>query len=766
MNTRLSTAFLLSSVSLVALALPTTSWATSVTANLAITVTSAGGGAGGNEEFVGPFASWKNVKTVYGAVGDGAHDDTSAIQSALNALQSGSATTIYFPAGAYKISSTLNLHGAQRVNIVGHDPADTTIIWAGASGSTMLNINGVAYSRFDRLTFNGQNSAGIVVDQSWDGNGSTGNFDTGNQYADVVFENTGIAYRCGALGNGCSETALLRDKFLNNTIAGVSLANYNALDIWVWYSTFQNNARGITNTISGPQKAGNFHVFNSVFQNSSVADISIGNTGVFNIRNNYSSGSNQFFTGGATGNPAGINMTGNTILDTTQSQTVSVGNLGPITAIDNVIRSNASVSSGPVINGYNNNFTTLFSMGNTFTATSPVSATGHLHSINDQIVSRGMVNPSPPPLPGTPPNNGRQIFEVTAGSSASQIQSAINSAASAGSRAVVHIQPGNYSINATLTLPANSDIQIIGDGYNSHLSWSGGAGGPVLRLNGPSKVVLREFSIWANNNAEGIEINAADETGGRIWMEQANLGSSQTNLFVDALDRTSVELHDFNHVYTNQVSGGGTSVIVTGGPSAAAGTWLGGNTTIFSGATAGNVLDCDVSAGAHLNYIGVWHDGGAGNGTCRFTGPYGQFTYANGVNYQSTSPTLNLNNVQATAALLGVFFNSASVSVSGDGTGGRVLGLGLVGPTASFFSNSSSAGMQLLTSQTMSPPGPGTATSQIGETSLDANFLAAALNEYRSTLSTTPGSSGAGITNVQAYRVTVSNATRGMHLKK
>lgn len=41
-----------------------------------------GGGAalGPDDEFVGPFASWFNVKTGMGAVGDGLADDTDAIQ--------------------------------------------------------------------------------------------------------------------------------------------------------------------------------------------------------------------------------------------------------------------------------------------------------------------------------------------------------------------------------------------------------------------------------------------------------------------------------------------------------------------------------------------------------------------------------------------------------------------------------------------------------------------------------------------------------------
>jgi hypothetical protein len=50
------------------------------------------------EEFVGPFSMWTIFKTSCGAVGDGSTDDTSAIQTCLDGLNSG-APTIYFPAG-------------------------------------------------------------------------------------------------------------------------------------------------------------------------------------------------------------------------------------------------------------------------------------------------------------------------------------------------------------------------------------------------------------------------------------------------------------------------------------------------------------------------------------------------------------------------------------------------------------------------------------------------------------------------------------------
>ncbi len=50
------------------------------------------------DEFVGPFPSWTNVKTVYGAVADGTADDTAAIQQGLDELgKPGHSPVLFFP---------------------------------------------------------------------------------------------------------------------------------------------------------------------------------------------------------------------------------------------------------------------------------------------------------------------------------------------------------------------------------------------------------------------------------------------------------------------------------------------------------------------------------------------------------------------------------------------------------------------------------------------------------------------------------------------
>src|SRR5688572_16763686 len=90
------------------------------------------------EEFNGPYSSWADVKKKFGAKGNGKDDDTRAIQEALDNLSNPvtkfnmgkeAYMVLYLPAGTYCISSTLVLKGKIGVNIIGEDPARTTIKW-------------------------------------------------------------------------------------------------------------------------------------------------------------------------------------------------------------------------------------------------------------------------------------------------------------------------------------------------------------------------------------------------------------------------------------------------------------------------------------------------------------------------------------------------------------------------------------------------------------------------------------------------------------
>ncbi len=370
------------------------------------------------EEFVGPFKSWLNAKTQFGAKGDGVTDDTYALQAAFNAAGNGIGnSTLYLPPGTYLITGTLTINNHLNISIIGDNPANTIIKWGGVAHGIMTQINGTAYSKFDRLTWNGNHIADVAVDQSWDGKRPS--FDSGNEYADDIFVDVGFGIRGGALGHGFAEISILRDQFIRNTTAGVSLGNFNALDVWIRNSFFQGCAVGVTNMYG----AGNFKVYQCVFRNSAVSDISMNNTGEFSIRGNTSVHSKQFFYAAGSRNPASIIIEGNTVIDPTNTQAITIGNQGPIIFVHNTVRSLSTASAGPVAK-FNSD---VVSANNTFTISDPVSAGSDPIVYSDKVVPvASLRNLTAPGIPSIEPNVKRKIYEVPIGASADVIQDIIN----------------------------------------------------------------------------------------------------------------------------------------------------------------------------------------------------------------------------------------------------------------------------------------------------------------------------------------------------
>ncbi len=76
-----------------------------------------------------PRADWINVKSCQAvtgganAIGDGAADDTVALQGVLTWVQNhGGRATIYFPPGTYKITGTLKVHDVSGVSVLVNVP--------------------------------------------------------------------------------------------------------------------------------------------------------------------------------------------------------------------------------------------------------------------------------------------------------------------------------------------------------------------------------------------------------------------------------------------------------------------------------------------------------------------------------------------------------------------------------------------------------------------------------------------------------------------
>ena len=132
----------------------------------------------------------------FGAVGNGTTDDTVAIQAAINYTGSKLGGTILLPAGSYKITSTLSClypnilfvgDGSDEPHNIGTQgaAAATKLVWAGASGGTMLNIASV--NGVNNVKYSGGGVRSIFFDSGCTTNG------TGASYGiDLVSFNEGV----------------------------------------------------------------------------------------------------------------------------------------------------------------------------------------------------------------------------------------------------------------------------------------------------------------------------------------------------------------------------------------------------------------------------------------------------------------------------------------------------------------------------------------------------------------------------------------------
>jgi hypothetical protein len=608
------------------------------------------------EEALVPFSSWANVKTVYGAAGDGVTDDTGALQRALNDLgQAGKAQVLYLPAGTYRITATLQLTGLQTSNssasgwggvgIIGADPATTTIKWAGPAGQAMLIQNGGLGYRYNRITWDGSGSAGYGVAHWWDANGGTyygGSF----EHQDEVFENMSIGIMAGRLGanygNMDSEGQVRRVTFINNSYAGLDTGSFNALDWWIWDSHFVNCARGVTNEYSLSDTgvtngAGAMYVYRSLFEGSTVADFAIGNTGWFSLHNNVSIGSSQFINTQNNGeNTAVVIVENNRVVGSTSSAPISYGDAGPLLLVDNQIQGNGAAYT---LTDYVSDIDAL-SLGNQITAALPAGGAGkRVLSVSDTSVSTSSISSQAMALPATPALSSHQVFEVPAGASAAQIQSLINQAVTSGDvQPIIHFAAGNWSLNGGLSIPQDASIQFVGDGYGSLLTWNAGSGGSMLTIAAPARVTVRDMQ-WIGN-ASAISVTGADSPGGRIQMVAVDSGPvSATHL-----EQTQLSLQANPGIWTLSLD------------------------DVINAVAMGNGVVGTVSMSNNSSFLmaDTWYEGDL---STLFTIPNGTFTYLGGhpapANHTSVgnyAPMGVLNDFAGTASFIGMQMDLAQVT--------------------------------------------------------------------------------------------------------
>jgi len=191
----------------------------------------------------------------FGAVGDGATDDTAAIQAALDEAY-GTADdphggsegrfanrAVYFPNGWYITSRPLTLRSVAGAHIYGEGRLCTTI-QNNTPGSSVFVTNGFMYSRVERLALSLTGGGdGAAFDMNWDNTGTASL--QSNTFADVSMGGGSYGLKIGFNGYMGSEISLLNCYLGDNTVAGVAVGNYNAIAITIVGGNIANCAKGI-----------------------------------------------------------------------------------------------------------------------------------------------------------------------------------------------------------------------------------------------------------------------------------------------------------------------------------------------------------------------------------------------------------------------------------------------------------------------------------------------------------------------------------------
>ena len=534
------------------------------------------------EEFNGPFAGWANIKLRFGAKGNGKDDDTKAIQKAIDGLGPAGGikgagplyTVLYLPAGTYCISTTLVLRGKIGVSIIGEDPSTTIIKWIGPDADTMLWANGSAYYKISRLTWNANNrkeieAIGIHWKNRWN-DGKTQSYASLNiEVSDNTFIGNckyGISGGTGPEGtnNNDSEIAIKRCTFQSCTGAGIITTGYNALDYWIWDCRFFNCNIGINS------RFGNFHAYRSYFKKSLQADVTNTNGYYKSLRGCYSEDSKGFTVdSGASQNPFKRIYQANTVVRS-KGMPIQFYHWGRLFFTNNIFDKPVDTS----VHGFVKTNNAVISLNNKYNGKTYIEflSPAAFQQINDSYgASPGNAGATfLQAQEKTPVNANRQVFAVPANADANIIQQLINAAIKLkGKRPIVYFAAGVYKISKPLSIPAGSDIQLVGDGLldaSVILPADNFPGGnAMIKVAGPSIVAIREIQLGnftnSRKNIDAFQFVNIDQPESRIFVDQLYATANNT-IRAEGVDYLYIQKDNSFFADNDFISGG---MLVQGG---------------------------------------------------------------------------------------------------------------------------------------------------------------------------------------------------------
>jgi hypothetical protein len=463
-----------------------------------------------------PRSDWINVKTdvTPAAVGDGRADDTAALQAALDRKATGK--TIYLPPGTYRITQTLAFHGRAPGSAIIGCGRDTRLVWDGPEGGRMFWSDGIAYSRYVGLSWDGRGKAAVGFDHA-----AQKQFETEVEHQDEAFRNfTGYGIRVGNEQKIASAEILYHNCLFENCGTALGFLTFNDYDNTIDGCEFRNCGTGVLAHKS------NFYARNCHFENSSKTDFSIAAEHGCSIRRCTSVGSKRFVLENGTIAPltlqdchvanwtapdAAVYLDGSPVLIFDCVFTHTSSNRFPIKAArisqKLLLSNNRPASIEALVIGIPREKLCIIPPGRS----GAVLTSANEHFLQETENVSGKVFDAVRDFGAK--GNGQADDTAT-------IQSAVDAARQFGHGAIAYLPTGRYRVSRTLSV-TGGDYTVSGSGFRCGLVWQGKAGEPIMEVSSVTNVTLANLAVGnadfgAMNNGDDILVSSP--SGAPCWL--------------------------------------------------------------------------------------------------------------------------------------------------------------------------------------------------------------------------------------------------------
>ncbi len=467
-------------------------------------------------------SDWINVRrhVTPPAVGDGQADDTAAIQAALD--RPGDGQTVYLPPGTYRITRTLVFRGPRHgCLVVGHG-RDTRLVWDGPAGGRMFWSNGVAYSRYVGLSWDGRGRAAVGFDHA-----AQQRFETEVRHEHEAFRNfTAFGIRVGHEQKVASAEILYHNCLFENCGTALAFLTFNDYDNTIDGCEFRNCGTGVLDN------KGNFYARSCHFDGSRRADFVVGSEHGSSIRRCTSVGSRRFIDEPGTiapltvqdchvaawTDPAGaVHLSGSPVLMFDCTFTRPPSDRPPVRLANPAQKLMLCNNRPAAIEGL---------VQAAPAAKLYVIPPGRLGGVIASAEQRFLHDSAP--VPGRVFDAVRDFGAKADGKSddTAAIQAAIDAAGRAGRRSVAYLPTGRYVVSKTL-LVTGRDYTLGGSGYRCGLLWRSAPGRPLIEVSGVRNVTLANLAVGNHdfgpmNHGDDIHVISNLGTPCRLTLDEVS----------------------------------------------------------------------------------------------------------------------------------------------------------------------------------------------------------------------------------------------------